>query len=56
MLSKIVLLPYKNFKDKVRKVRHFEDKYHIENISEIDSTRGFLYMERRKKNYGKPKY
>jgi len=56
MLSKIILLPYKNFKDKVRKVKHFEDKYHIENISEMNSTIGFLYMERRKKNYGKPKY
>lgn len=56
MLTKIVLLPYKNFKDKVRKVKYSESKYHIEDISEMDSTRGFLYMERRKNNYGEPEY
>lgn len=58
MLSqiKIIVLPYKNFKDKFRKVKHFEKSYHIEDISELESTRGILYMERRENNYGKPKH
>ncbi|MCD2345789.1 hypothetical protein [Clostridium guangxiense] len=46
---KVIMLPYKNFKDKIKKVKQFESKYHIEDISQMESVRGFLYMERRTK-------
>lgn len=47
MIAQIIVLPYKNFKEKISLVREHESEYHIEDISETESVRGFLYMERR---------
>ena len=45
----ILVMPYKNFKEKIRITKKFERIYHIEDLS-MDSTVGILYMERRKRN------
>ena len=49
MSVKIIALPYKNFKQKIRITRKFERIYHIEDLS-MDSTVGILYMEKRESN------
>lgn len=49
MFAKIIVIPYKNFREKIRTVKKFDKHYHIEDFS-MDSTRGVLYMERREKS------
>ena len=49
MSARIIALPYRNFKQKIRITKKFEKTYHIEDLA-MDSTVGILYMERRKKN------
>lgn len=49
MFAKIIVVPYKNFKEKIRLTKKFDKHYHIEDFS-MNSTRGVLYMERREKS------
>lgn len=43
---KIIGLPYRNFKEKIRITKHFERSYHIQNLSN-NGIQGVLYMERK---------
>lgn len=46
---KVIGLPYRNFKEKIRITKHFEKKYHIEDLQvETNGQRGLLYMERKR--------
>ncbi|MBV4422943.1 hypothetical protein [Clostridium tyrobutyricum] len=49
MSARIMALPYRNFKQKIRITKKFEKMYHIEDFS-MDSTVGILYMERREES------
>ena len=49
MSARIIALPYRNFKQKIRITKKFERIYHIEDLS-MDSTVGILYMERREES------
>lgn len=43
---KIIAVPYKNFRQKVRIIKKFEKRYHIEDLAG-DAAYGVLYMERK---------
>ncbi|MCI1800181.1 flavoprotein [Clostridium sp.] len=45
-MTNIIVVPYKNFKEKIRITKRFERKYHIEDLAE-DAVCGVLYMERK---------
>ncbi|WP_446897452.1 hypothetical protein ACSVC9_10540 [Clostridium sp. LBM24168] len=48
---KIIAVPYKNFRQKVRIIKKFEKRYHIEDLAG-DAAYGVLYMERKDRNAG----